>query len=156
MTKRGNELVRHDWVGHEYDVLAALWEAGAPVPYPVSTDRASSVLLQYLGDDGGAAPRLAQARLDAAGLRSAWEQVVDAVRIVVDAGWVHADLSAYNVLWWDDRAWLIDVPQAVELHQSAHGYALLHRDVANVCGWFASKGVGAADDADAVFADLLG
>ena len=128
---------------------------GVPVPFPVSTDRSSSVLLEYLGDDNGAAPRLAQARLDPSGLAAAWTQLLDALRTVVDAGWVHADLSPYNVLWWHDHVWLIDVPQAVDLHRSTYGYELLHRDVANVCTWFAAKGVRAADDPDAVYSFVL-
>lgn len=155
MTRRGREVVRHDWVGHEHDVLLALWEAGVPVPFPVSTDRTTSVLLEFVGDDGGAAPRLAQARLDRTQVASAWDQLLDAVRTIVAAGWVHADLSAYNLLWWEERLWVIDVPQAVDLHRSTQGYELLHRDVRNICAWFASKGVRAADDPDAVFADLL-
>jgi RIO kinase 1 len=155
MSRRGREVVRQDWVGHEFDVLSAWWSAGAPVPYPVSTDRSTSVLLQYLGDDTGAAPRLAQARLAAPELDSAWQQLLDALGIVVDAGWVHADLSPYNLLWWEDRVWLIDVPQAVDLHRSTQAYELLHRDVLNVCTWFAAKGVQAANDPDAVYATLL-
>ena len=137
-------------------IAAWLWEAGAPVPYPVSTDRSSSVLLQYLGDDEGAAPRLAQARLGPADLRTAWDQLVDALHTIVGAGWVHADLSPYNLLWWDGAVWVIDVPQAVDLHRSTQGYELLHRDVVNVCGWFAAKGLAAAVDHDGVFAALLG
>ncbi len=155
MSRRGREVVRQDWVGHEFDVLSAWWAAGAPVPYPVSTDRATSVLLEYLGDDAGAAPRLAQARLAPSDLAAAWEQLVDALHLVVGAGWVHADLSPYNVLWWRDQIWLIDVPQAVDLHRSTQAYELLHRDVVNVCSWFEAKGVRAADDADAVYGSLL-
>ena len=155
MSRRGREVVRADWVGHEFDVLRSWWAAGVPVPFPVSTDRSSSVLLEYLGDDNGAAPRLAQARLDPSDLGAAWTQLLDALRTVVDAGWVHADLSPYNVLWWDDHVWLIDVPQAVDLHRSTYGYELLHRDVANVCTWFAAKGVRAADDPDAVYSLML-
>ena len=153
MSRHGREVVRQDWVSHEFDVLTAFWEAGVPVPYPVSTDRTSAVLLEYVGDDLGAARRLAEARLDAATLESAWQQLTHALHAMVDAGWVHADLSAYNLLWWHDRVWVIDVPQAVELHRSAHGYDLLHRDLANVCRWFSSKGV--VVDADVVFAQLL-
>jgi len=51
--------------------------------------------------------------------------------------------------------WLIDVPQAVELHRATNGYDLLHRDVVSICKWFASKGVAAANDPDAVFALLM-
>lgn len=156
MSTRGREVVRHDWVGHEYDVLAALWDAGVPVPYPVSTDRASSIVLEYLGDRDGAAPRLAQARLDRQTLQEAWQQLLDALRLVVEAGWVHADLSAYNLLWWQDRLWVIDVPQAVDLAHATQGYELLHRDISNVCAWFAAKGVAEAIDPDVVFAGLLG
>jgi RIO kinase 1 len=153
MTRHGRDVVRADWVGHEFDVLVALHEAGVPVPYPVGTDRQSSVLQQYLGDDDGAAPRLAQARLGPAELREAWDQLLTALRVMTAAGWVHADLSAYNLLWWEGRLWVIDVPQAVDLHASTNGYALLHRDVTNVCTWFARKGV--AHDPDATFAEVL-
>ena len=155
MTARGREVVRADWVGHEHDVLVALWEAGVPVPYPVGTDRQTSVLQQYLGDDDGAAPRLAQARLRPPELRAAWAQLHEALRTMTAAGWVHADLSAYNLLWWEERLWVIDVPQAVDLTESTNGYELLHRDVTNVCAWFAAKGVREASDPDAVFGAVL-
>lgn len=153
MSRYGRELVRADWVGHEYDVLVALHEAGVPVPYPVGTDRQSSVVQQYVGDDAGAAPRLAQARLHRDQLHDAWDQLRAALRAMTVAGWVHADLSAYNLLWWTDRLWVIDVPQAVDLHASTNGYALLHRDIANVCAWFAQKGI--AHDPDVVFGEVL-
>jgi RIO kinase 1 len=155
MTRRGREVVRAGWVGHEFDVLAALHQADVPVPYPVSTDRDSSVVQQYLGDDEGAAPRLAQARLNPAELTSAWEQTSEALRTMTAAGWVHADLSPYNLLWWEGRLWVIDVPQAVDLHANTNGYALLHRDVANVCAWFARKGIDEARDPDEVFGRIL-
>jgi RIO kinase 1 len=155
MSRYGKSLVRADWVGHEHDVLLALWEADVPVPYPVETDRESRVLMQYLGDAEGAAPRLAQARLDRPTLDEAWRQLRAALASIVGAGWVHADLSAYNLLWWEERLWVIDVPQAVDLLGSTNGFDLLHRDVLNVCAWFASKGVPEAHDPDAVFAELL-
>ncbi|QYG93680.1 hypothetical protein HC251_15450 [Iamia sp. SCSIO 61187] len=156
MSRYGRQLVRADWVGHEHDVLLALWEAGVPVPYPVGTDRQTSVVQQYLGDDDGAAPRLAQARLGPSQLAAAWDQLVDAVRTTTRAGWVHADLSAYNLLWWEEQVWVIDVPQAVDLHAATNGYELLHRDVVNVCRWFASRGVDGAEDPDAVLGTVLG
>ena len=44
---------------------------------------------------------------------------------------MHADLSAYNLLWWEGRLVAIDLPQAVELTTNTDAYDLLHRDVAN-------------------------
>jgi len=154
MTNYGKELVKQKWHGHEHDVMRALWDGGVAVPYPVSFDDDGGLFLEYLGDEHGAAPRLAQARLSPAALASAWEQLVDAVRGIVASGWVHADLSAFNLLWWQERLWVIDLPQAVDLISSPHGFELLHRDVANVCGWFSRRGVDA--DPDALYADVLG
>jgi RIO kinase 1 len=98
----------------------------------------------------GTAARLELVRPD---LDDAWQQLREAVRLVVEAGYVHADLSAYNSLWWHGRLWLIDFPQAVDLVQSPHGFELLHRDALNVATWFASKGVDA--DGEAFFAELI-
>jgi RIO kinase 1 len=57
------------------------------------------------------------------------------------------------VLWWRDRIWLIDFPQAVDLFTNPHGFDLLHHDVTTMCAWFARHGV--TTDAEAVFASLL-
>jgi RIO kinase 1 len=153
MTKYGKELVKQRWLGHEYEVMTAAWEAGASVPYPVGYDDDGGLLLEYIGDRVQAAPRLAQARLEGRALQDAWEQLHDNLRLVVEAGWVHSDLSAYNVLWWDGRLWLIDFPQAVDLVGSPHGFDLLHRDVLNVCAWFGRHGIDA--DGEAWFAELV-
>jgi len=58
---------------------------------------------------------------------------------------VHADLSPYNILWWDDQAWLIDFPQALDV-ASPHGVEFLARDVGQLCRWYAKFG-GMADPA---------
>jgi RIO kinase 1 len=118
----------------------------------VATDHTTSVLLEYLGDEAGAA-RGSPRRPRPPALVSAWEQLLIALQIVVEAGWVHADLSAYNLLWWRDQVWLIDVPQAVDLHRSTIGYELLHRDLQNVSRWFTAHGVPV--DADATLAVVL-
>jgi RIO kinase 1 len=72
---------------------------------------------------------------------------------MVDAGVVHADLSAYNLLWWDDMLWVIDVPQAVDIGTNPQALEYLQRDIANVSEWFRSRG--AAFDGDALFIELV-
>ena len=153
MTNYGKELVKQKWLGHEYEVMRTLWEAGATVPYPVSYDDHGGMLLEYLGDEVAAAPRLAQARLGRGDAELAWVQLREELRVLIEAGWVHADLSPYNVLWWQRRVWLIDFPQAVDLVQSPHGFEFLHRDVSNVSRWFERHGVDV--DAELVYAELL-
>jgi RIO kinase 1 len=55
--------------------------------------------MQFVGDEGLAAPRLVSARLGAADLRAAHDQVMDDLLRLTRAGLVHADLSPYNLLW---------------------------------------------------------
>jgi len=69
------------------------------------------------------------------------------------AGLVHADLSAYNLLWWAGRLVVIDLPQAVEFVTNSDAYELLHRDLANVGEWFGRHGVPV--DVEGLYAELL-
>ena len=50
--------------------------------------------------------------------------------LVVDI--VHGDLSTFNILWSNDRAVIIDFPQAVDATANAQAQALLTRDVDNL------------------------
>jgi RIO kinase 1 len=151
-TAHGHEVVERMWPIQEMAMLERAWAAGASVPYPLErTD--DGVVMEFIGDFEQAAPRLAQARLSGDETALAWEQLLDSVRALTAAGLVHGDLSAYNVLWWKRRAVLIDLPQAVEFTTNTDAPELLHRDLANVAGWFSRRGVRV--DVEAVFAELL-
>ena len=138
-TKYGKRLLTGRWTGHELDMMQHAWDAGVNIPYPVGA-RGDGLLMQFLGDHGQAAPRLADAKLTAAEVHSARTQLVDNLRLLVGAGFVHADLSAYNMLWWEHQLWLIDFPQTVDVTTNPHAFEYLHRDLTNVCRWFARHG----------------
>ena len=148
----GRSVLGRNWPDHELEVLGRLHRAGVTVPYPVERT-SDGFLMQYVGDRTKAAPRLVQARLERPQVEQARDQLVDDLRRMMGEGIVHADLSVYNLLWWEDRLWIIDVPQAVEVGANPLAFDFLHRDLTNVGAWFASKGV--AFDADAVLVDLL-
>jgi len=68
---------------------------------------------------------------------------------------VHADLSEYNILWHDNRAWFIDVSQAVEpIHP--HALEFLYRDCTNVTEFFKKKGVSGVLTASKLFLKVSG
>ncbi len=152
MTEHGKRLLQSRWTGHEHETMAKLWAAGLAVPYPIGYDE-DLFDLEYLGDRDGAAPQLRSARLDRAAIEGAYEQLVDGLSIMVSEGIVHGDLSAYNLLWWDERLWFIDFPQAVDLAANPQGVGYLHHDVTNISRWFTSRGYEV--DGEELFARLL-
>ncbi len=152
-TDHGHDVIERMWPIQEMTMLELAWASGASVPYPVErTD--DGVVMEFIGDLEAAAPRLAQAQLSAGEVASAWEQLLASLRALTRAGVVHADLSAYNLLWWQGRVVVIDLPQAVEFITNADAPELLHRDLANVGGWFERNGVEV--DVEGVFDELLG
>merc|ERR1711971_1312510 len=74
-------------------------------------------------------------------MEDAYNQVVEMmVQLYQVCHLVHADLSEYNILWWEKECWLIDVSQAVEpIHPS--GLDFLLRDCTNVSTFFSKHGV---------------
>lgn len=148
----GRRLLAERWPHEEYEALAKAHAAGVTVPYPVEFT-GDGTLMQFLGDDGVAAPRLVAARLSSTDLTTACAQVLEDLAALTRTGLVHADLSPYNLLWWRGRVWIIDFPQAVDLAINPNGLDMLHRDVTTVCSWFTRKGVPC--DAESAFAALL-
>lgn len=152
MTDYGKRLLAERWPGHELDTLRKAHDAGVTVPYPVEFT-GDGMLMQLIGDEAGAAPRLVNARLGPEELATAHDQLLEELSALTRAGLVHADLSPFNVLWWHGHLWLIDFPQAVDLVHNPHGFDMLHHDVVAMCTWFERRGVDT--DAEEVFASLL-
>jgi RIO kinase 1 len=67
--------------------------------------------------------------------------VIRAIELLLYRNVIHGDLSAYNVLVWDGRATVIDLPQAVDPRKNRHAHRLLERDVVRICDYFARFGV---------------
>ena len=148
-TEFGKELLSGQWAFAEFEALGALLELGLPVPYPVQLDD-REMLMEFIGTDGEAAPRLAQTRPDGDLFRDLFEQLRTAMLRLAQRGWTHGDLSPYNVLLDRERLVIIDWPQIVDIIGNPRGFEFLERDVANMCRWFTSKGL------DADEGELLG
>ena len=140
-TAFGRNLIAEQWAVAEFAALSRLWSLGAPVPYPVQRS-GTELLMEYLGDDEGtAAPRLAELRPSDEELADLWHQLTEVLFLLASEGVAHGDLSAYNLLVHDGRLMLIDLPQIVDVVANPRGVEFLARDVANVAGWFRSRGL---------------
>lgn len=140
-TAFGRNLIAEQWTVAEFAALSRLYSIGVPVPYPVQRS-GTELLMEFLGDDEGtAAPRLAETRPEPEELVELWHQLVAALETLAGEGMTHGDLSAYNLLVHKGQVMLIDLPQIVDVVANPRGKEFLARDVANIMGWFRSRGL---------------
>jgi RIO kinase 1 len=152
-SRYGVQVLAGQWAVAEFAALSQLWSLGVPVPYPVQVD-GTEILMEFIGADRVAAPRLAQIRAEPCELADYFGQVADAMRALAANGQAHGDLSAYNLLVDDGRVVLIDLPQVVDVISNPNGMEFLQRDCRNICTWFGSHGY--SYDADELFGELVG
>ncbi|TFH03464.1 MAG: hypothetical protein E4H14_16645 [Candidatus Thorarchaeota archaeon] len=126
----------------EFDLLLACFKAGMHVPTPIG--RVGYYMTQrFLGDGLEPAQQLRNVTLEDP--ETVLDQILDEYLIMYrDVQYVHGDLSAYNILWWKDRPWIIDMPQAyhvgpwADMNQAVN---LLRRDIVNVLSYFKKYGL---------------
>ncbi|OGS48660.1 MAG: hypothetical protein A3K68_06380 [Euryarchaeota archaeon RBG_16_68_13] len=135
--KRGTKSTILAWARKEHKNLLRMADAGVRVPRPEALQE-NILVMEYIGDATRPAPLLRSVLLpDPA---AAFEDVVANMRAIRKAALVHADLSEYNLLWWEDCVVVIDVGQAVPLdHPRAAEW--FTRDIANVSRFFSRLGV---------------
>ena len=134
-TRFGQELRHASWLEAEYQTMQILYEAGADIPRPLAHGN-NVILMEYIGGDRSPAPALNQVSLAASEARRMFEKLVDDLAIMLACHRVHADLSAYNILYWDGEFKIIDFPQAVDPRRNPDAAALFTRDVERVCQYF--------------------
>lgn len=135
-TSRGRTHKFSAWIAHEMRTMTLLHQAGADVPEPI--ERVGPVILmEYFGDEKGPAPVLVNVTLDVGEVATIYKQVLDNVETFLIHHRVHADLSAYNMLYVDDHIVIIDFPQSVDPRYNDDAFDLLVRDLKNVNSFFA-------------------
>lgn len=160
-TRFGREVQGSIWVTREWETLSALFEGGAPVPRPIAATH-DAILMSYVGDAEMAAPQLRSIRPGRDEAHDLFEQLIRAIELMLFRNVIHGDLSAYNVLVWDGRVTVIDLPQAVDPRKNRHAEALLERDVTRISEHFERHGVRSSPKSIAsdlwtgwMFADLV-
>lgn len=158
-TRAGLSAQQRLWVQTEYRQLWELYQAGISVPKPMvgpGPDDISQagrvVLMTFIGDDNGPAPRLSDLRLDGEAARDAFAQSLSIMASLLRLGKVHGDYSSYNLLWWQGRLVVIDFPQMVNIQENRQAQALLERDVRSLCLSFRKQGI--AVEAAAALAEV--
>lgn len=135
--RRNKMSVIYMWAKKEYRNLLKAREIGLNVPAPYVTYK-NILVMEFIGD-AEAAPQLnAQPPEDP---KAFYETLISYVKkLFTEAKLVHADLSAFNVLNYNDEPVIIDMSHAVSLSYP-NVKEMLRRDVYNICTYFRRKGL---------------
>jgi RIO kinase 1 len=139
-SRMGREAEFGMWIYQEWETLRLLYAAGVDVPRPVARAE-HALLIEYLGDGEEAAPKLGGVTLEPPEVRPLFERTLRNIELSLTHNRIHGDLSPFNILYWEGRLIIIDCPQAVDPRVNPNSLALLERDLANVCHYWARYGV---------------
>ena len=127
------------WAEKEMRNYRRLYAASIPCPKPILLKN-HVLVMEFLGNNGWPSPRIKDAQLSGKRMREAYVQTVTVMRHMFQrCRLVHGDLSEYNLLWHNQKVYVIDVSQSVESdHPSALDF--LRKDVSNVNAFFQKSG----------------
>jgi RIO kinase 1 len=128
------------WAEKEMRNLRRMRNAHLPCPIPVEV-RQNVLVMEYVGQDGVAAPRLKDAEVSQDAWSGLYRMLIRIVRCMFQVcRLVHGDLSEYNILHYRDALYVIDVSQSVE-HDHPQALEFLKRDLVNVNDFFGRMSV---------------
>lgn len=134
-TKFGKKFLHKTWVRREAYLLNKLNELGANVPKAID-HTSNSVLMGFIGIGDHLAPRLIDIKLTTEEAQEAFKTVLRHIEMFLECGIIHGDLSAYNILWWNNKPYIIDLPQALDIRDNPNKDKILKRDIDNVINYF--------------------
>lgn len=142
--KSSNRAMVRVWAEKELRNLKRIHASGIPCPEPVHLKN-HVLIMSFLGDKKGyPAPRLKDVEFEGEDATKRWQETYQTTlgymrRLYQDCKLVHADLSEYNMLWYEGQPQFIDVSQSVE-HDHPRSLEFLRMDIKNVTDFFKRQG----------------
>ena len=132
INKKGHNLI-YEWTKKEFKNLSRVKTLDINAPKPIINIK-NVLVMQYLGDDKQPAPLLKEIEID--NPEEIFELLIGFIKKMYHkAKLVHADFSAFNVLIYRKKPYIIDFGQAVLLdHPNSDEF--LRRDISNICNYF--------------------
>ena len=143
--KKGTYAFIYTWARKEFKNLKRMNEAKIRVPVPIIVEK-NVLVMEFIGKKEKAAPLIREVNLKKP--HKIYGKIVNILfRLYDEAKIVHADLSEYNILYFQKKPIIIDVSQAVLLD---HRYApvFLYRDILNINRYFSSLSVNVIPDGE--------
>ena len=129
--KKQRRKIIFAWAQREYRNLFRAREADVKVPKPI-TFLNNILIMEFIGNKE-AAPKLKDSA--PADLKKCYNKIKKYIRNFYKAGFVHGDLSEFNILNFNDNPVLIDLSHSIPV-KSPGASELVERDVKNICRFF--------------------
>ncbi len=146
--KKRRRLVIFSWVQREYRNLLKAREV-VRVPKPIAV-KDNVLLMEFIGREGVLAPELKDSPPD--NPKEFFDKTIKGIKALYDVGLVHADLSEFNILNFEEEPVFIDLSQTTTTeHPQAKEF--LRRDVENLVKYFKKQGLKL--DAEKVYQNII-
>jgi len=130
LKKRRRDVI-FSWAQREFRNLLKAREAGVRVPTAFVASY-NVLIMEFIGDENAASRLNKQKPKD---VKKFFDEIIKQMRKLYKAGLVHADLSAFNILNYNEKPVFIDMSQTTPLNDP-NAEEFLQRDVHNICVLF--------------------
>jgi RIO kinase 1 len=131
------------WTKKEFRNLDRASQAGVKVPKPMIAER-NILIMEFIGKNGVAAPLLREAEIKRP--KQIFDKVVENMKLLhLKANLVHADLSEYNIMYYNEEPVFIDMGQSL-VRDHPNSEEFLERDVKNIVRFFRKLGVKCSEE----------
>jgi RIO kinase 1 len=139
------------WTRKEFKNLERLETVGVRAPKPIIC-LSNVLVMEYIGSSERPAPLLKDVVLDKPD--EIFETIIDFItKMYKKANLVHGDISAFNILFYRKKPYIIDLGQGVLVeHPNAHEF--LRRDIHNIVSYFNKYNITA--DEKQIYTDITG
>ena len=136
------------WCEKEIRNLKRIRQKGIKCPEPFAF-KSNLIMMEFIGKDGVAAPRLKDALNDFENLEefdNCYMQIMEIMKkMFQNCKLVHSDFSEYNLLYYNKEVYVIDLAQAVEENHPNADY-FLKRDIHNMNEFFTKNSIDTLTD----------
>ncbi|MCW1311383.1 MAG: RIO1 family regulatory kinase/ATPase [Candidatus Rehaiarchaeum fermentans] len=119
------------WTSYEYKYLLKSYNLGIKVPKPYRQYK-NIIVMKFLGYNGIPAPLLNE--INDFDKERVYSILLDSIKKMAKAGYTHGDLSAYNIMYFEDEPYIIDFSQSVKITPSTKDYLI--KDINNLNAFF--------------------
>ncbi len=124
--KRNRRTIIYQWARREFKNLETAHKHNVRVPFPI-VHRKNVIVMEYIGNENNPAPLLKEYLPE--DRENFVEDLLNSLaNLYYSAEIVHADLSEYNILVWEDLPYIIDMGQSMTWDHPL-AYEFFYRDM---------------------------